>query len=230
MKTVPNDLSNFTHMFISSEIDHLIIQSKEILIVHFVTVDSNVSVIKSRCRTFGMHSGPSKMCLCVCSILCHLSSNHHIAFFHAKGTEGPGQKNMKFFLIYLAIHVQLCKEICIFQLDVIPFTSCMGQHWETLLPGAPLQQIWWRFTFKQQTFSFSLCVIQSSKYRWAESTWCLMSASSEGKQLNRLTSIFRLRELLNHQFKVTVLWEAIKVLGQDPLLTLNHDLFWRQQL
>lgn len=40
---------------------------------------------------------------------------------------------------------------------------------------------------------------------------------------NHLTPIFGLREVLHLQLKVAVLWEAVKVLGQNPRLCLDHD-------
>lgn len=53
-----------------------------------------------------------------------------------------------------------------------------------------------------------------------EVTLCLMfemdERTSEGSGRNQLTSIFGLRELLHLQLKVGVIWEAIKMLGQDP--------------
>lgn len=37
------------------------------------------------------------------------------------------------------------------------------------------------------------------------------------------TSIFGLRELLQLELKVALLWEAIKVFREDPRLSLDHD-------
>ena len=40
---------------------------------------------------------------------------------------------------------------------------------------------------------------------------------------SRLASIFGLTELLHLELEVAVLWEAVKVLGQNPRLSLDHD-------
>lgn len=61
-------------------------------------------------------------------------------------------------------------------------------------------------------------------------TLCLMFETNEGTSQaprhNQLTSIFGLRELLYLQLKVGIIWEAIKMLYQDPGFSLYHDLFF----
>lgn len=43
---------------------------------------------------FCKHSKSKKTHVCASSLLCHLSSDHHITFFHANPTEGPGERSM----------------------------------------------------------------------------------------------------------------------------------------
>lgn len=84
-------------------------------------------------------------------LLCNLSSNHHFAFLHANLTERPGEGGK---LCQLSNVCFIQAEFCRFD----RFTSYTGQHWETQLPTAPLQQ--------PQKHDFTICLFVCLRCVW----------------------------------------------------------------